>query len=59
MDALFYSIDGNFHANLKDKPLDLDDFPLTKGGGYFANEDAVEAYQKTLGPLLPEVSDDR
>ena len=59
MDALFYSIDGNFHANLKDKPLDLADFPLTKGGGYFANEDAVEAYQATLGPLMPEVSEMR
>ncbi|KIP12369.1 hypothetical protein PHLGIDRAFT_113846 [Phlebiopsis gigantea 11061_1 CR5-6] len=47
LDALYYSIDGNFHANLKEKPGDENDFPLSKGAGYFANEDAVAAYLQT------------
>ena len=42
-------------ANLKDKPMDEDDFPLSKGAAFFADEDAFAAYQKELGPLGPEV----
>lgn len=30
LDALYYAIDGNFHAKLKDKPMDEDDLPLSK-----------------------------
>lgn len=56
LDALYYSIDGNFHANLKDKPFDKDDVPLTKGAGYFADEDLFSAYTAKLGPLQPEPS---
>ena len=56
MDALFYAVDGNFHANLKQKPYDADDVPLSKGAGYFVDEDAFAAYAETLGPLEPEVS---
>ena len=55
LDALYYSIDGNFHANLKDKRFDKDDVPLTKGAGYFADEDVFSAYVAKLGPLEPEV----
>ena len=55
MDALFYAVDGNFHANLKEKPQDEDDVPLSAGAGYFANEEAFEAFLETLGPLEPEV----
>ena len=55
LDALFYAIDGNFHANLKEKALDEDDFPLSKGAGFFAHEDAVEKYLEELGPLGPQV----
>ncbi|KIP01467.1 hypothetical protein PHLGIDRAFT_123325 [Phlebiopsis gigantea 11061_1 CR5-6] len=56
LDALYYSIDGNFHANLKDKPFDKDDVPLTKGAGYFADEDLFSAYTAKLSPLEPEPS---
>lgn len=56
LDALFYAVDGNFHANLKDKPLDDDDVPLSKGAGYFVDEDVCEQYTSTLGPLGSEVS---
>lgn len=56
LDALFYAIDGNFHANLKgNKRIDEDDFPLSKGAAYFANEDAFAAFSATLPPLGPEV----
>ena len=57
MDALFYAVDGNFHATLKHKRSDEDDTPLSMGAGYFANEEAFAAYKETLGPLGPEVSD--
>ena len=55
LEALYYSIDGNFHASLKDKPFDPEDVPLTKGAGYFADEDLFAAYSTKLGPLQPEV----
>ena len=55
MDALFYAVDGNFHANLKEKPYDKDDTPLSKGAAYFADEDAFAAFAAELGPLQPEV----
>ena len=55
MDALFYAVDGNFHATLKHKRSDEDDTPLSMGAGYFANEKAFAAYKETLGPLGPEV----
>lgn len=58
LDALYYCVDGNFHTNLKEKRHDDDDFPLTKGAGYFANEDAVGAYLETLGPPGAEVCSD-
>ena len=55
LDALFHTIDGNFHQNQKMKPLDPNDFPLTLGAGYFAHEGDFEAYQKLLGPMEREV----
>ncbi|ETW79409.1 hypothetical protein HETIRDRAFT_322626 [Heterobasidion irregulare TC 32-1] len=56
LDALFHTIDGNFHQNQKIKPLDPNDFPLTLGAGYFAHEGDFEAYQKLLGPMEREPS---
>ncbi|GJE92976.1 hypothetical protein PsYK624_091350 [Phanerochaete sordida] len=56
LDALFYAIDGNFHANLRDKPMDLEDVPLSQGAAYFADEEAFAAYQEHLGPLGREPS---
>ena len=55
MDALYYSIDGNFKSNLKVKKRDPFDVPLTNGCAYFADEDAFAVYSETLGPLGPEV----
>lgn len=55
-DAFFYSIDGNFQQNQREKPMDAHDFPLTKGAAYFAHEDDFTRYQQTLGPLAPDVS---
>ena len=55
LDALFYAIDGNFHATLKDKRSDPDDFPLSKGSAYFADEDAFKAFAAKLPPLGPDV----
>ena len=54
MDALFYAVDGNFHSNLKKKPMDEDDFPLSKGAAYFADEDAFAQFSARLPPLGPE-----
>lgn len=35
--------------------MDEDDFPLSKGAAFFADEEAFAAYQEELGPLGPEV----
>ncbi|KAI0050137.1 hypothetical protein FA95DRAFT_686892 [Auriscalpium vulgare] len=51
LDALFYTIDGNFHQNQRLKPHDPDDFPLTLGAAYFAHEEDFAKYQQKLGPL--------
>ncbi|THG98302.1 hypothetical protein EW026_g3863 [Hermanssonia centrifuga] len=56
LDALFHAIDGNFTQNQKDKKTDEDDFPLSLGAAYFANEDDVANYLKNLGPLKYESS---
>ena len=50
-------IDGNFVSNRKDKKVDPLDFPLTKGAGYFVNEDDVAQYEAGLGEFKPEVRD--
>ena len=47
LDALFHAVDGNFKQNLKDKPSDPDDFPLTLGAAYFANETEFKAFMDT------------
>lgn len=51
MVGLYYTIDGNFSANLRDKPMDIHGFPLTLGAAYFANEDDWGRFAETLGPL--------
>ncbi len=55
MDALFHAIDGNFTQNQKEKKTDEDDFPLSLGAAYFANEIDVAKYIQGLGPLKHEV----
>ena len=56
LDALYFAIDGNFHASMKDKKRDEDDVPLDMGAGYFANEEAFAAFRESLGPPEAEVS---
>lgn len=55
MDALYHTVDGNFHQNQKDKPLDVDDTPLTKGASYYADEEDFEKLQRMLPPPIKEV----
>lgn len=52
---MFYAIDGNFHQNMKEKPSDPDDYPMTKGAAYFANEDQFKSYQEEIGAVEKEV----
>ncbi|PSS00733.1 hypothetical protein PHLCEN_2v4114 [Hermanssonia centrifuga] len=56
LDALFHAVDGNFVSNQKDKKMDGDDFPLTLGAGYFANENDVQKFIADLGPFKVEHS---
>ncbi|PIL28189.1 hypothetical protein GSI_09726 [Ganoderma sinense ZZ0214-1] len=56
MDALHFCIDGNFHFNLKPKHTDPNDYPLTKGAAYFANEDDFKHYIATTKPYPNEPS---
>ena len=53
--ALFVAIDGNFVSNRKDKLADPEDFPLSKGAGYFVNEDDVKVYEADQGEFKVEV----
>lgn len=52
---MYHTVDGNFHQNQKIKPLDADDYPLSHGGGYFANEEDFQNFQALLGEMEPEV----
>lgn len=56
---LYFTIDGNFHQNLKNKRHDRLDFPLTRGAAYFANKDDWVKYQAAIGEPEPEVRDHR
>ena len=52
---LFYTIDGNFQASQKYKPMDESDYPLSTGAGSYADERDYEVYRKQLGPPGKEV----
>ncbi|KAI1796811.1 hypothetical protein LXA43DRAFT_879378 [Ganoderma leucocontextum] len=54
VDMLFYTIDGNFQAAQKFKPMDMTDFPLTTGTAYYAHERDYEIYRAKLGPRRKE-----
>ncbi|OCH89243.1 hypothetical protein OBBRIDRAFT_804820 [Obba rivulosa] len=56
LDALYHTVDGNFHQNQHEKPLDPDDFALLEGAGYFADMQDLATFQKQLGPLEKEPS---
>ena len=55
LDALFYAIDGNYHQHQRKKPLDPNDFPMTMGAAYFANERDFRSYVTLRGEVEPEV----
>lgn len=55
LDALFFSIDGNFVSHQKLKKSDPNDFPLTKGASYFMHEDDLSKFLKNSGPYKREV----
>ncbi|KAI1785592.1 hypothetical protein LXA43DRAFT_899410 [Ganoderma leucocontextum] len=54
LDMLFYTIDGNFQASQKFKPMDSTDFPLTTGAAYYADERDYEIYRSQLDPRRKE-----
>ncbi|KAI0735656.1 hypothetical protein C8Q76DRAFT_611678 [Earliella scabrosa] len=56
LDALYYAIDGNYHQHQRKKPLDPNDFALTLGAAYFANEQDFRAYVSLMGEVPPEES---
>ncbi|KAI0711729.1 hypothetical protein C8Q76DRAFT_623155 [Earliella scabrosa] len=56
LDALFYAIDGNYHQHQRKKPLDPNDFALTAGAAYFANEADFRKYLQMTGDVEPEES---
>lgn len=43
------AFDGNFHFNLKCKRTDANDFPLTKGAGFFVHTDDIGKYLNKVG----------
>ena len=52
---LFYTIDGNFQASQKYKPMDETDYSLSTGAGSYADERDYEVYRTQLGPPGKEV----
>lgn len=44
IDALTYSIDGNFHLGSKAKDTDPDDIALSEGAAYFVNTKDFKTY---------------
>ena len=58
LDALHYSIDGNFHFNLKVKQTDPNDFPLTQAAAYFVHETDRKKFLGKAPPPKHEVRED-
>ncbi|KAI0699067.1 hypothetical protein C8T65DRAFT_581590, partial [Cerioporus squamosus] len=54
VDALRVTFDGNFHFNLKWKKTDANDFPFTKGAGYFVHKDDMAKFLKKVGQKPPK-----
>ncbi|KAI0656991.1 hypothetical protein C8Q70DRAFT_1046552 [Cubamyces menziesii] len=50
MDALFYSVDGNFRQKQREKPMDYNDIPLTEGAAYFVDAGDLSVYMRKIGP---------
>ncbi|EIW51995.1 uncharacterized protein TRAVEDRAFT_136413 [Trametes versicolor FP-101664 SS1] len=56
LDALHYSIDGNFHLNMKKKDTDPDDFAYSMGAGYFVHERDFQHFLRKVPPPINESS---
>ncbi|THG94735.1 hypothetical protein EW026_g6788 [Hermanssonia centrifuga] len=56
VDALFHTINGNFPQNQKRKKFNLDNFPVTMGALYFANEEDIRKFMAGLPPYKAEHS---
>ncbi|KAH9884219.1 hypothetical protein C8Q73DRAFT_644132 [Cubamyces lactineus] len=56
LDALFYSIDGNFRQSQRNKPMDKNDVALSRGAGYFADVDDFREYASKIGKPEPELT---
>ncbi|KAI0348966.1 hypothetical protein OH77DRAFT_1465830 [Trametes cingulata] len=56
LDALHYSIDGNFHLGSNAKPTDPDDFALSEGAAYFVSVKDFQTYLKKSPEPEKEVS---
>ncbi|KAI0643900.1 hypothetical protein C8Q79DRAFT_915041 [Trametes meyenii] len=50
LDALFYSVDGNFHQKQRKKPMDKNDVALSEGAGYFVDSSDFAKYMDGIGP---------
>lgn len=59
MDALQYSIDGNFHLNMKDRDTDPLDVALSDGAGYFVPSQTYKQFMSKTKAPKPEVCLDR
>ncbi|KAM5531911.1 hypothetical protein V8D89_014422 [Ganoderma adspersum] len=53
LDMFFHTVDSNFHSTQKMKPIDPSDFLLTKGGGYYAEEE-FSCFEKDFKPPKKE-----
>ena len=58
LDALHWTVDGNFQLNQRKKPMDPNDFMLTEGVGYFAHAREYSEFVRSLlkAPKDVEVS---
>ncbi|KAH9919145.1 hypothetical protein B0H21DRAFT_713026 [Amylocystis lapponica] len=56
IDALFHTVDGNFHQTQKNKPMDPNDRALSLGASYFANDLEFTRFQHNLAPTNKEAS---
>ena len=48
LDALHWTVDGNFQLNQRKKPMDPNDFALTEGAGYFAHAKEYSSFVRNL-----------
>ena len=55
LDALHWTVDGNFQLSQRKKRMDPDDFALTEGAGYFANAREYAEFVRKLPPTGKDI----